>query len=132
MESSGRILIVEDHERWRHFLCRALQRAGFQTDAASTVAEAWELIRVNAYNLAVLDLSLSAEDGSNDDGFQLLRQLNEGGFLGAMRVVILTGFGTRAQMREAFMLHGASDFLNKMDFDSDLFVRQVQQIIAGR
>ena len=132
MESLRRILIVDDEEDWRRALRITLQRAGFQIDAASTAAEAWEFIRSNAYDLAILDISLTPGDSSNDDGMRLLRQLAEGGLLGPMRIVILSAHVRVEFMREAVRLCGVADFLNKADLDPDLFVGQVQEILAGR
>lgn len=58
-----RILIVEDTEDLAEALARRLKKLGYAVDVAPTGTEADELLRVEAYNLVILDLTLPGLDG---------------------------------------------------------------------
>lgn len=66
----SRILLVEDHERLSELVCTALQRAGIAVDAFSDARSALQAMRIQPYELLILDRGLP--DG---DGLDLLRQL---------------------------------------------------------
>jgi two-component system response regulator TctD len=58
-----RILIVEDTEDFAEALARRLKKLGYAVDVAPTGTEADELLRLETYNLVVLDLTLPGLDG---------------------------------------------------------------------
>jgi two-component system response regulator RegA len=99
------VLLVDDDERFRATLCRAFQRRGWQVREASTPAEAIEAARLDPPEYAVVDLVM--EQG---DGVSLVRQLLA--LDAAMRVVLLTGFGSIATAIEAIK-SGAVHYLSK-------------------
>lgn len=127
MSRKGHILVLDDEERWRDALVGILTQADFSVDAAGSTKEAKQLLSKSVYHLAVLDLSMLPGDGSNEEGMVLLGELDEDNLLGAMEVIVLTGYETVARLRKAFKRYKVADFLLKDEFDPTDFVSQVEQ-----
>lgn len=133
MSRQGRILIVEDEQRWRDALTNTLRKGGFQTEAVGTISEALECLKEEFYHLAILDIRMEDDSDPTDiEGMNLLRKLSEQGLTDAMGVVMLSGHGTTDQMREAFKRHNILDFLSKDQFDNREFLAQVKEIFAHK
>lgn len=124
----GRILIVEDEERWREALLDVLAEGGFEADTAATRTEAVAMLASHSYHLMVLDLRMDDQDPSNVEGMDLLRMLGRYGISDAPRVIVLSAYATYERMREAFAEYGVVDFLLKQDYDEEAFLARVRQI----
>jgi CheY-like chemotaxis protein len=131
MERPGRILIVDDNERWRTLLQEILEPGGFRVDTAGTVAEALRRMDESFYHLLVLDIRMEDDDATNVEGMDLLRSLETIGGADAVRVIMLSAYGSKEQMREAFRDRHVEDFLTKEDFDDIAFLAQVRDLFAG-
>ncbi len=59
----SRILIIDDEPRIRGFLCRALEQAGYQVDAASDAIDGVRRAAAGGYGLVILDLVMPDLDG---------------------------------------------------------------------
>lgn len=103
--SGSSVLIVDDDAPFRATLCRAFQRRGWEVQEAATPAAALEIARVDPPEHAVVDLVMS-----EGDGISLLRELIA--LDGAMRIVLLTGFGSIATAIDAIK-SGAVHYLSK-------------------
>ena len=57
------ILVVDDEESTREVLQRALEKRGYQTTVAPSVAEAGELLERQAFHLMVLDNRMPGKSG---------------------------------------------------------------------
>jgi two-component system, response regulator RegA len=99
------VLVVDDDGQFRATLCRAFQRRGWETCEASTATEALGRASISSPEHAVVDLVL--EEG---DGISLVRELVAR--QPALRVVLLTGFGSIATAIEAIR-GGAVHYLSK-------------------
>ncbi|MDO5621007.1 MAG: ActR/PrrA/RegA family redox response regulator transcription factor [Paracoccus sp. (in: a-proteobacteria)] len=99
------LLLVDDDEVFVTRLARAMEKRGFQTSVALSVADARKLVRDAAPAFAVVDLRL--EDGSGLDVVELLRETREDA-----RVIVLTGYGAIATAVAAVKM-GATDYLSK-------------------
>jgi len=131
MNRQGRILIVENEQRWRNVLTSVLHKAGFQAEAVETTKQAWECLEEAFYHLAILDIRMEDDNDDTDtEGISLLRRLSAEGLTEAMSIIMLSAYGTKEQMREGFKNHDIADFLAKEDFDDREFVKQVQKIVA--
>lgn len=99
------LLLVDDDEPFVKRLARAMERRGFVTETAESVAagRAIALTRPPAY--AVVDLRL--EDGNGLDVVEALRERRPD-----CRIVVLTGYGAIATAVAAVKI-GASDYLSK-------------------
>ncbi len=101
----GTLLLADDDNSFRQRLAVTLGRRGFTVEAASSLAEARELMRRIEPGFAVLDLRLG--DGNGLDLVAELRRLHPG-----IRIVILTGYGNLATAVAA-VKEGAIDYLAK-------------------
>jgi two-component system, response regulator RegA len=104
-DTSPSVLLVDDDARFRATLCRAFQRRGWEVREASAPTDALASARIDAPEYAVVDLVM--EQG---DGVTLVRQLLA--LDAAMRIVLLTGFGSIATAIEAIR-SGAVHYLSK-------------------
>lgn len=100
-----RVLLVDDDEAFRTRLARAFTDRGFAVESAGDAARARELARAFRPALAVVDLRLP--EGSGLDVVRALRADDP-----AMRILILTGYGSIATAVEAMRL-GADTYLSK-------------------
>ena len=107
MPRPGRILIVEDQQRWRKVLVRTLSRRGFEVETAATIEEARARLEDSFYHLLVLDIRMNEADTGNTDGMSFLRELHEQGMDEPMMLVMLSAYGTPDQMFERICLEGA-------------------------
>jgi CheY-like chemotaxis protein len=132
MKRAGRILAVDDNRRWRELLSETLQQSGYYVDTAASYAEASQRLSDALYHLLILDIRLEDADEENNEGMDLLRQIKQHGPDDALRVIILSAFGTKSQMREAFRDHHVADFQSKDDFDDVAFVELVHELFAAQ
>jgi DNA-binding response OmpR family regulator len=110
-----RLLVVEDEERLRDLLKRALAEAGFTVDALATAADADEAIQTLPYDAAVLDLGLP--DG---DGIKVLQAARQRGR--DVPILILTARDAVAD-RVLGLDSGADDYLVKPFAMTELVAR---------
>ena len=99
------LLLVDDDEPFVKRLAKAMEKRGFVTETAQSVAEgrAKAIARPPAY--AVVDLRL--EDGNGLEVIETLREKRP-----ACRIVVLTGYGAIATAVAAVKI-GAIDYLSK-------------------
>jgi DNA-binding response OmpR family regulator len=116
-----RLLVVEDEEDLVETIRPSLVREGYAVDVAIDATSATDRLRVNAYDLMVLDLSLP--DG---DGFDLCRSVRDGLLDGPngtdLRILMLTA---RAGLRDRVrgLDEGADDYLVKPFALAELLAR---------
>ncbi|MGE0415796.1 MAG: EAL domain-containing protein [Acetobacteraceae bacterium] len=60
---AGRVLVVDDERIQRMIVSREVRSLGFAADAAATLEEASDLLRQQAYDAVLLDLSLGETEG---------------------------------------------------------------------
>jgi len=110
-----RLLVVEDEATLARHLQRGLQEAAWVVDVCGTVDDAWARLRLDPYDLVVLDLGLPDADGS-----ELLRRLRSAAM--DVPVLILTARGS-VHDRVAGLNAGADDYLAKPFAFSELLAR---------
>jgi CheY-like chemotaxis protein len=130
MSRKGRILVLDDEERWRQAFVSILQQADFYVDAAASTQEAEELLSKSFYHLAILDISMLPGDGSDEGGIILLGTLDAANLLGEMKVIVVSAYGTMERMRKMFKQYKVADFQSKDDFDPSEFISQVKQMFV--
>ncbi|MEL6759884.1 MAG: response regulator [Myxococcota bacterium] len=99
------LLVVDDDERFRERLCRALARRGFDVRAARNTEAALASAGEDSPELALVDLRLPGEWGLNV--VRALLRIDS-----STRIVVLTAYGSIATALEAIRL-GAVGFLQK-------------------
>ena len=99
------LLLVDDDEPFLRRLQRAMEKRGFEVEAAGSVAAGSALATARPPAYAVIDLRL--EDGNGRDVVEVLRERRPDS-----RIVVLTGYGAIATAVAAVKI-GATDYLSK-------------------
>lgn len=99
------LLLVDDDEPFLRRLERAMEKRGFQVEAAMSVAAGTAIATARPPAYAVIDLRL--EDGNGLDVVEVLRDRRPDS-----RIVVLTGYGAIATAVAAVKM-GATDYLSK-------------------
>lgn len=115
-------LVVDDDDRLRRRLVRALEDRGYQVCAAASPEEALEVVDACAPARAILDLRMPG--GS---GLDLLAALMER--QPELEVVMLTGYGSIATAVEA-VKRGAVNYLAK-PADVDMILAAFEEVGSG-
>lgn len=102
---SNTVLIVEDDHRLQQVLKDELEDHNFETQCASTLDEAKDILQKQDIEVLLTDIRLP--DGKGPELIPLCEQLPL-----KPSVIVMTAFGTIAQAVEA-LKQGASDFLTK-------------------
>jgi len=109
-----RILLVEDDASLQEVIKEQLGEAGYEVFAASTKAEAIQLIRTHIFNLAIIDVGLP--DGS---GFGIPPELNG---KNSVPFIFLTAMNSAEYRLEGYEL-GAADYMPKPFHMRELLLR---------
>jgi two-component system response regulator RegA len=99
------LLLVDDDEAFVRRLAKAMDKRGFQTEVALSVAEGRAMAEARPPAYAVVDLRLG--DGNGLDVVQALHEKRP-----ESRVIVLTGYGAIATAVAAVKI-GAIDYLSK-------------------
>jgi len=120
------VLVVEDTVDWRRKLVNYLIETGeYDIQEADSYEKAHDLIQRHAFDVAVVDIRLVDWDEKNEQGMQLLRELDEAAQANGTRAIVITGYGTKDRMREAFRDHQVVDFIEKQRFTPKEFKMRV-------
>ncbi len=123
MNSSQRILIIDDDARLRELLLRYLGEQGFNVKAVGDGSALDRALLHNRYNLLVLDLMLPGEDG-----LAILRRLRAAGE--NVPVILLTARGDEID-RIIGLEMGADDYLPK-PFNPRELVARIQAVLRRK
>jgi DNA-binding NtrC family response regulator len=103
-----RILLVDDESAVLFAYKKVLQREQFKVDAIDSMTGTYDLLRINSYDVAILDLRLGGE--SSEEGFELLGHIKDK-HPGTM-VIMITAHGNQEVRDKAFRL-GADQYFEK-------------------
>jgi len=101
----ARILVVDDEMFFRHLLCKILNNHGYETVSAESGEQALEILRAEAFDLMISDISMSPIDG-----MELLSCVRES--FEKMSIIMLTA-NDSVPMTVKSMKVGAFDYLTK-------------------
>ena len=124
-----RALVVEDDRSWQQILGEILADCGLEVDVAGSLEDAVFMLKSRPHRLAVIDLSLSANDHNNYDGLRVLdgvRRLDPG-----CRTILLTGFATVELAVTVLTEYNAFTFLRKESFQRSQFREIVYRLLAS-
>jgi len=99
------IILVDDEDHFRERLVKAFSNRGYTVYQAANVDEALDKIKKYRPDLALVDLKMPEKSG-----LDLIREVKE--FIPALKIVVLTGYGSIATATEAIKL-GAHSYLPK-------------------
>jgi CheY-like chemotaxis protein len=119
-----RILVVEDHTRFRHVICAALQRRPeFQTIEAADGLEAVQKVAELQPDLILLDINMPKMHG-----FEVARQIRK--LAPRARLLFLTQESSSDIVRKALSL-GAHGYVQKVSAATDL-LSAIDAVLAGQ
>lgn len=98
-ETQSRILIVDDLPDWRATLSGLMADEGYNVQVADSLPSALNLLEVDNFDLAVLDMRLDETDEDNTGGLNLAAKIKNRWPM--VKVVIITGYGTQEIMKQA-------------------------------
>ncbi|HEX6483388.1 MAG TPA: response regulator [Ktedonobacteraceae bacterium] len=130
MPREGRILIVDDLKKWRKELTETLEHNGYIADAVSTSEEVLERLEKSHYHILLLDIRLYSSDPKNVGGIALLAELDKRGLGEAIKVITISAFGNREQVRTLFREYEVADCLFKNAFTREDFLKSVEQVLS--
>ena len=123
MAEFASILVIEDHSNVRTEILQTLNAAGFQVEAVSTEAEAFERFSTAAYSLVIAD-----EKASGSDGLVLLASFKSK--MPRIPVIMMTANGS-VQNAVKTMQAGAADYLVKPT-DIDELIKKAEEAFDKR
>lgn len=119
-----RVLIVEDNDDLRNFICSALS-AEFNVYTAEDGVKAWKTINKSIPDIVVSDVMMPGMDG-----FELCRLMKSTFETSHVPIILLTALSEKAEQLHGLGL-GADDYLTK-PFDMNLLVQRIKTIIHNR
>ena len=128
-KTAPRALVVDDDHAWQEILVELLNDAGLSVDVASSLETATNIIHRQTHRLAVVDLSLRAEDPHNEDGLAVLETLRRQD--PACSSVLLTGFATVELAVTAIKTFGVFTCLQKENFQRRQLGEIVEKVLAS-
>ncbi len=87
---AARILVVDDEEDVRSFLCSLLEDNGYEVEMVEDGNRAWEAIKIQRPDLILLDLMMPEQTGTG-----LYRKLHDHKELSEIPVIIVSGLAGR-------------------------------------
>jgi len=123
--SAPHILIVDDSHTVREMERRLLVRAGYIVTTAQNGQEAWNLLRLNDYDLLISDV-----DMPQMNGIELVTKVRDNPRLARMPVIILS-YKDREEDRRRGLDAGADFYLTKGDFQNENFRQAVVDLIGS-
>jgi two-component system sensor histidine kinase and response regulator WspE len=118
------ILVVDDSHTVREIERRILVGAGYRVTTAQNGLEAWNMMRLNNYDLLVSDV-----DMPQMNGIELVSKVRANSRLERMPVIILS-YKNRDEDRRRGLDAGADFYLTKGDFENESFLRAVVDLIG--
>jgi two-component system sensor histidine kinase and response regulator WspE len=122
--SAPHILIVDDSHTVREMERRLLVRAGYVVTTAQNGQEAWNLLRLNDYDLLISDV-----DMPQMNGIELVTKVRDNPRIARMPVIILS-YKDREEDRQRGLDAGADFYLTKGDFQNENFRQAVVDLIG--
>jgi two-component system, chemotaxis family, chemotaxis protein CheY len=120
------ILVVNDSDSTRQFICECLQRKGYKTHAAANDDQAFLLLTENP---GTIDLVLTDCNTRDCTGLDLLKRIKENTVLAAIPVIFLTTELNPDKMRQA--KEAGLTACIKKPFTAETFYLLIERIING-
>ena len=122
----GHVVIAEDHDETRTYLCHVLERAGFRVDALADGRAALSTCQLRTPDVLVSDVRMPGLDG-----FALIERLRSDERTSVIPVLLLSAHGGEESRIEGIAA-GADDYLVKPLSSRELIARVDGAIRLGR
>ncbi len=122
MSNPQRILVVDDEREIRDMTRMVLSAAGYEVATAASGKDALKMVREAPPDLVLLDINMPGMDG-----WETLRLLRAGEFLGDIPVVM---FSVKSEFRDRVhgIQEGAVDYVTK-PFEVDGLLARVRRVL---
>lgn len=124
-DNSKVIILVEDEADIRDVYAEMLKSSGYKVLEAADGQTAMNLLRMEQWDLLLLDIMLPGEDGMH-----ILREVKANPEMTRKPVVLLTNLSNETFIAECFDM-GASGYLVKSEVDPGKIVSEVENYIGG-
>ncbi len=118
------ILIIDDDEQMRNLLCRAMEYAGFEVEAAADGRKGLRLFEENSYDLVITDLIMPEQEGMETITF--LRKNHPG-----VKIIAISGggrIGPETYLPAALELGANAAFAKP--FPIDELINKVKELLS--
>jgi len=116
---AARVLVVDDEEDVRGFLCSLLEDNGYEVEGAEDGNHAWRAIQEQRPDLILLDLMMPAQTGTG-----LYRKLHDHKDLREIPVIVISGLAGRN------VAVGRSVPVFDKPIDEEGLLRQISEMIG--
>lgn len=123
-KSDIQILVVDDDPSVLQVLKELIERSGFKVTAVGTAQEASSVVRLKAFNMAIIDCMLPIING-----IDLTKQLLTSGLKGIPILLISGVFRDEQFAEEALKKSGAIEFVTK-PFDTPALLAKINSILS--
>ncbi len=123
-EEKIKILLVEDDKFLSEMYTTKLSKSGFEVETAFDGEEGLAKIKEFKPKLVLLDIVLPKKDG-----FEVLKELKDKGFLNDTKVIALTNLGQKEEVEKGLLL-GASDYIIKAHFTPTEVVAKAKKLLG--
>lgn len=121
-DDTKKILIVEDDQHIRKLFNILVRREGVDIDEAVEGNEALEKLRVNRYDLVILDIMMP-----NVDGFSILKDMRERPETAQVPVIVVTAKTEDKDLMKGYSL-GANYYITK-PFEPQDLIHSIELIL---
>ncbi len=122
-----RILLVEDDENSYDPITRWLKEEGYVVRLATSYGEAKSALETDHFHLAIIDMRLANDDQENEEGLQLLEDIEQLQLRNVMPTIVITAFPQFAS--KAWDLKADRLVIKQAGYRSKLlaFIRELQE-----
>ena len=117
------VLVVEDSITSRMLLKNILETSGYSVTTSVDGADAWELLKVDSFDLVVSDVEMPKMDG-----YQLTANIRSNEALSNLPVILVTSLGSKED-RERGIDAGANAYIVKGSFDQNNLLETVERLV---
>lgn len=122
--TAPRILVVDDSHTVREMERRLLARSGYLVSTAQNGQEAWNLLRLNEFDLLISDV-----DMPQMNGIELVTRVRANPRLSRLPVIIVS-YKDRVEDRSRGLEAGADFYLTKGSLENETFLRAVIDLVG--
>jgi len=124
MPDKIKVLLIEDDRFLSEMYATKLTNSGFEIETAFDGEEGLAKVKSFKPKLVFLDIVLPKKDG-----FEVLKEIKDGGFLNETKVIALTNLGQKEEVEKGMSL-GASDYIIKAHFTPTEVVAKAKKLLG--